>query len=288
MATPLCQPPDPHPRPPRLRAPAGTTDTHFHILGPAAKYAYVAERDYTPPDALAADAARLFQILGVERAVLVQPSVFGEDNSCMIDAAAELPIPSRLIVAARADTPDSQLRRLHEAGARGVRFILAHPGGVPLVELEPLTERVKDMGWHCQFLLRPAHIVELERRFASLQVDYVVDHIGLIRPSDGGAAQPAFQALLRMMESGRCWVKLTGGYRISSEAPPYHDVAPLAAALVERFPDRLLWGSDWPHVMVKGAMPNTTELLDLLLDWVPNENCRQQILVDNPKRLFQF
>jgi predicted TIM-barrel fold metal-dependent hydrolase len=130
--------------------------------------------------------------------------------------------------------------------------------------------------------------VELEHRLARLNVDFVVDHLGLIRPSDADVAQPAFRALLRLVRTGRCWVKLTGGYRISSMNPPYRDVAPLVSALLEERPDRLLWGSDWPHVMVKGSMPNTTDLLDLLLDWVPDPHQRAQILVENPALLFRF
>lgn len=288
MRAATCRAPHPHPRPPRFKPPPGTTDAHFHILGPAARYSYASNREYTPPDALAGAAGQLFRTLGVERAVLVQPSVYGEDNSCMIDASSQLEIPTRLVAVVRLSTSEGELQRLHDAGARGIRFILAHSGGVPLTELEGLAARIKAMGWHCQFLLRPAHILELETRLAHLDVDYVIDHIGLVRPSDGGVKQPAFQALLRLFRTGRCWIKLTGGYRISAEAAPYRDVIPMVSALLDTRPDRLLWGSDWPHVMVTGAMPNTTELLDLLLDWVPDEALRTQILAENPQALFGF
>jgi len=264
------------------------TDTHFHILGPEAAYSYVPTRDYTPPDALPSAAARLFATLGVQRAVLVQPSVYGTDNSRMIDASSQIGVPSRLVAVVPLDTPDRELERLHEAGVRGIRFILAHPGGVLLSELEALTDRIRPMGWHCQLLLRPQHIVELEPRLANLPVDFVIDHVGLVRPSDGGVMQPSFQALLRLFRTGRCWIKLTGGYRISSEAPPYGDVIPLVSALLDIRDDRLLWGTDWPHVMVTSAMPNTTDLLDLLPDWIPNEATRTRVLTDNPKALFQF
>jgi predicted TIM-barrel fold metal-dependent hydrolase len=285
---PECQGPDPQPRQPRLNAPRGATDTHFHILGPAASYPYVAAREYTPPDALPSACRHLFDTLGIERAVLIQPSVYGEDNRCMVDSARQLGVPARMIVTLPLDTPDKELQRLHDAGARGIRFILAHIGGLPLANLERWSARIKDMGWHVQFLLRPAHIIELEARIASLATEYVIDHIGLIRPSEGGVAQPAFQALLRLFRTGRCWVKLTGGYRISAEPPPYRDVIPLVEALLEERPDRILWGSDWPHVMVKTTMPNTTDLLDLLADHVPDETIRKQILVDNPETLFRF
>jgi predicted TIM-barrel fold metal-dependent hydrolase len=149
-------------------------------------------------------------------------------------------------------------------------------------------ERVKDMGWHAQFLLRPAHLIELEPRLNKLSTEYVIDHMGLIRPSEGGVAQPAFQALLRLLRTGRCWVKLSGAYRISNMQPPYTEAIPLVEALLAERPDRILWGSDWPHVMVRDTMPNTTDLFDLLLDWVPNANLRNKILVENPQALFKF
>ena len=283
----LCQGPDPNPRQPRLKAPPGATDSHFHILGPSTTYPYVEEREYTPPDALPSACRRLFDTLGITRAVLIQPSVYGTDNSCMVESAPQLGIPARLIVVVPFETPDKELARLHQAGARGVRFILAHVGGLPLADLERFADRIKDMGWHIQFLLRPNHLLELEPRLAKLPVNFTIDHIGFVRPSEG-LEQPAFQAMLRLMRTGRCWVKFTAGYRFSAEAPPYPDIAPFARKLVETRPDRLLWGSDWPHVMFKGKMFNTTDLFDLLLDWAPDEKSRKQILVDNPAALFGF
>jgi len=283
----LCQGPDPNPKKPRFKAPPGATDSHFHILGPASRYPYVEEREYTPPDALPSACRRLFDTLGITRAVLIQPSVYGTDNSCMVESAPQLGIPARLIVVVPFETSDKELARLHEAGARGVRFILAHVGGLPLADLESFADRIKDMGWHIQFLLRPNHLLELEPRLAKLPVNFTIDHIGFVRPSEG-LEQPAFQAMLRLMRTGRCWVKFTAGYRFSAEEPPYRDIAPFARKLVETRPDRLLWGSDWPHVMFKGKMFNTTELFDLLLDWAPDEKSRKQILVDNPAALFGF
>ncbi len=286
--TEVCQGPDPHPRQPRLAAPAGATDCHFHILGPATRYPYVADREYTPPDALPAVCRHLFHTLGIARAVLIQPSVYGSDNRCQLETAPQLGLPARVIVVVPPDTPDQELARLHADGVRGVRFILAHAGGLPLDALERLSARVKDMGWHLQLLLRPHHLVELEPRLARLPSDFVIDHLGLVRPAEGGLEQPAFRALLHLVRGGRCWVKLTGAYRLSAEAPPYLDLVPFARALVEARPDRLLWGSDWPHAVFKGRMPNTTDLFDLLIDWVPDETARRGILVENPARLFGF
>jgi len=285
---PYCQGPDPNPRSPRLKAPPGATDTHFHILGPATSYPYISNREYTPPDALPSTCRRLFQTLGIQRAVLVQPSVYGQNNNCMEDSARQLGVATRMVAVVPLTTSDKELRRLHDAGVRSVRFILAHIGGLPPADLERFSERIKAMGWHIQLLLRPSHIIDLETRLAKLTTEFVIDHIGLIRPSEGGLSQPAFQALLRLLRTGRCWVKLTGGYRISSLEPPYRDVIPFVEALVRERSDRILWGSDWPHVMVKAQMPNTTDLFDLLLDWVPDERIRTQVLVDNPQTLFQF
>jgi predicted TIM-barrel fold metal-dependent hydrolase len=284
----LCQGPDPHPKKPQLSSPPLATDTHFHILGSHTRYPLVENREYTPPEALPSDCRQLFRTLGIKRAVLVQPSVYGEDNSCMLNSAPDLGVPTRNIVVVSSDTTDKELQRLHDLGTRGIRFILAHRGGLSLSPLEQVSERVKGMGWHVQFLLRPADLIALEDRLAKLSSDFVIDHIGLIRPSEGGVVQPAFQALLRLFRRGRCWVKFTGGYRFSSEAPPYRDVIPLAHALVQERPDRILWGSDWPHVAVKGEMPNTTDLLNLLTEWAPDEKVRTQILVDNPEKLFGF
>jgi predicted TIM-barrel fold metal-dependent hydrolase len=273
---------------PHLTVPSGVTDTHFHILGPAAVYPYVANREYTPPDALPASYRHLLETLGVERAVLVQPSVYGFDNRCMVTSASHLGVPARMVVVVPPSTPDDELQQLHDAGARGVRFILAHVGGLPVTDLHRFSDRLKPLGWHIQCLLRPADLIELESSLFGLATDFVIDHIGLIRASEGGVEQPAFRALLRLFRTGRCWIKLTGGYRISSDDPPYRDVTPLVSALLKERTDRLLWGSDWPHVTVKSRMPNTTDLLDLLSEWVPDEKIRKQILVDNPQLLFGF
>ena len=284
----FCQAPDPHPRRPRWSPPSVATDTHFHIFGPAEGYPYVSDREYTPPDALPAACRHLFQTLGIGRAVLVQPSVYGADNRCAMDSAAKLGVSARVIVVVPYDTPDKELRRLHEGGARGVRFIIAHAGGLPLADLERFSARVKEMGWHIQLLLRSNDLAALEPRLAKLPSDIVIDHMGFVRSVDGGVEQPAFQALLRLLRGGRCWIKFSGAYRLSVDTPAYRDLAPFAQALVEVRPDRLLWGSDWPHAVFKGRMPNTTDLFDLLIDWVPDEKTRARILVENPATLFGF
>ncbi len=278
------------PRKPRWKAPPGATDTHFHIFGPSTQYPVVGDREYTPPDELPEACRHLFDTLGIQRAVLVQPSIYGTDNSCQLESAAKLGVPARVIVVVPPDTPDKELMRLHEAGARGIRFIFAHVGGLSPNDIERFAARIKDMGWHIQFLMRSKHLVELEPKLAKLSIDYVIDHMGFIRPAEGGLNQPAFQAMLRLIAGGRCWVKFTGAYRLSKQIPLYQDLHPFARALVKARPDRLLWGSDWPHAMITGQefeMPNTTDLFELLPEW-GDEKVLKQILVDNPAKLFGF
>jgi predicted TIM-barrel fold metal-dependent hydrolase len=281
-----CQGPDPHPRKPRFAVPAGAIDAHFHLFGPLSRYAMVDKREYTPPPATPQQARHLFDMLGIARAVVIQPSIYGEDNRAQLEGAAELGIPFRAVVVAPHATPDREMAKLHEQGARALRFILAHPGGLPVGDLERSAARMKEMGWHIQLLAKGPQLVELEPRIAKLACPAVIDHIGMIRP-DEGVQQPAFQTVLRLLRAGH-WVKLSGGYRLSQQPPPYRDLAPYVRELVAAGPDRIVWASDWPHAFIKGAMPNTTDLLDLLVEWVPHEAARRRILVDNPARLYGF
>ena len=284
---PFCPPPDPNLRPPRLKAPPGATDTHFHIFGPQDIYSYVPNRRFTPPDASVESYLKLHRTLGLSRAVLVQPSGYGIDNRRQLDAARDLDFPTRVIVVVPATVTDSELEDLHAAGARGVRFIPTQPGGLPLEALEAFSERLGARGWHIQLMVSPAHLVQLAPRLAKLSCDIVIDHMADIQAAEG-LRQPAFQALLRLLEGGRCWIKLSAGYHLSQQSPPYADAIPFAHALVAARSDRLLWGSDWPHANHYGTMPNSTDLFDLLLDWVPDDNVRTRILVDNPARLYSF
>ena len=216
--TELCQGPDPHPRKPRIPVPPGATDTHFHLFGDASRYVMVDEREYTPPAITPAMARHLFQTIGIERAVVIQPSIYGEDNRAQLEGAKEVGIPVRAVVVARYGVSDRELKNLHDQGARGLRFILAHPGGLPLSDLERFAERIKEMGWHIQFLAKGPQLLEIAPRIGKLACPAVIDHMGMIKPADG-VAQPAFQAVLRLMRQGH-WVKLSGAYRLSTEQPP--------------------------------------------------------------------
>lgn len=288
---PPCAPPDFNPRRPKLALPRHACDCHAHILGPAARHAYVAERVYTPPDCLLPDYLNMLATLGVERAVLVQPSVYGTNNSVMLEALRQGGGRFRGVAVVGHEVSDVELDLLHGAGARGVRVNIVDvkdsKGMLPLEKLKGLAQRLQPLGWHMEFLLHVDEFPDLDRAFDGFPVEVVLGHLGYMR-TDKGIDAPGFQALLRLLARGRCWVKLTGPYRISTNAPPYADVTPFARALIAANPQRVVWGSDWPHVMVKSAMPNDGDLADLLADWIPDEKLREQVLVANPARLYGF
>ncbi|MFN7087255.1 MAG: amidohydrolase family protein [Burkholderiales bacterium] len=288
---PLCAGPDPHPRQPAIRLPPLACDSHAHIFGPQAVYPYSPKRIYTPPDALLSDYLAMLDTLGVERAVRIQPSVYGSDNRAMLKALAEAGARFRGVAVVEDSIADSELEALHAAGVRGVRInvvdVAEGKGVIPMAPLKRLAARIKPFGWHVEFLMHVDEFPDLDELFSDFPVDIVLGHLGYMHIGKG-LDDPGFQALLRLMQAGRCWVKLTGPYRITATAMPCPDVTPFAHALVAAAPQRVVWGSDWPHVMVKSAMPNDGDLCDLLADWIPDDRLRQQVLVANPARLYGF
>ena len=290
-AAPLCAPFDPQPRKPRIAMPRGACDTHAHICGPMTQFPYSEHRIYTPPDAPLAAYRHLLDTLGVERAVLVQPSVYGTDNTVLLAAMRELGrARCRAVAVVADDVADAELEALNDAGVRGVRINVvdvAHGKGVlPMAALTRLATRVQKFGWHVEFLMHADEYPDLDRQFADFPVDIVLGHLGYMK-TDKDIANAGYQAMLRLMRGGRCWVKLTGPYRISGQPLPHADTVEYARALLKAAPERVVWGTDWPHVMVKGAMPNDGDLADLLLEWVP-EALREQVLVSNPAKLYGF
>lgn len=285
--TALCLPPDSNPTPPAFTLPDGATDCHMHFFGTAPEYPYVAERDYTPAQAGVAAVRALYKTLGISRLVVVQPSVYGDDNRCQLDFGAQLGLPFRAVVVPPPDSSDRDLDNLHQKGVRGIRYILAHPGGLDLAGLERAADSAHERGWHLEFLLKPHQLQELAPRLGKLRSPISFDHLAFMK-ADEGVAQAAFQTLLKLLEAGNTWVKLSGAYRVSGIADRYDAVLPLARKIVETRPDRVVWGSDWPHVGQMAAMPRTTPLLDLLLHWVPDEGKRNRILTDNPAKLYGF
>ena len=291
LHAPPCAPPDFAPRAPQLRLPADACDTHAHVLGPAARYPFAAARVYTPPDCVYEAYRHMLDTVGISRAVIVQPSVYGADNRLLIDTLRRDPQRLRGVAVFDAGITDAELGVLDAAGVRGVRVNLVdrvdRAAALPLEALRVLAQRVAPLGWHLELL---AHVDQHADQLLALQdlaVPVVFGHFGYMTPGRG-TDDPGFRALLDLVRSGRAWVKLTGPYRLTRTALPYVDVDAMAAALRELWPDRLLWGSDWPHVMLRGAMPNDAQLVDLLARWLPSDALQRQVLVDNPRHLYRF
>ena len=287
-----CPPADANPRRPmRLTLPAGACDTHGHIFGPASRYQWNPARGYTPPDALPEAYEAMHAALGVSRGVLTQPSVYGTDNRCMLDYVGRHLDRMRAVVAVGPDVGEEALAAMHAAGARGIRINLADPGGNPFssfAEIEAMGRLLEPMGWHIELLLHVHQMDDMIDGIRRLPVDISVGHLGYM-PASLGVDHPKYCAFLDFFEEGRCWVKLTGPYRITAlKQTPYSDVTAMARALVARRPDRILWGTDWPHPICPVPMPNDGDLTDHLADWIPDEATRRQVLVDNPARLFGF
>ncbi|MBS0336944.1 MAG: amidohydrolase family protein, partial [Proteobacteria bacterium] len=243
-SAPLCAAHDPDPRKPKIVLPPLVCDSHAHVCGPASRYPYWPERIYTPPDALPAQYRHMLGTLGVERAVLVQPSVYGMDNTAMLDALAADPLRLRAVAVVSPEIDFARLEHMHALGVRGVRCnivdIKEGKGRLPLEMLNALAAKVRPLGWHLEFLMHVDEFPDLDRLLDGFPVDVVFGHLGYMKTGLGLGA-PGYQALLRLVKSGRAWVKLTGPYRISSGAMPYADVVPFAHALVDAAPDRIVW-----------------------------------------------
>jgi len=286
---PACAGPDPSPKRPQFQMPRGACDCHAHVFGPASAYPFAAGRAYTPPDAPLPAYLGMLDAVGLDRGVLVQPSVYRTDNACLLAALAAAGKRLRGVVEIDPrGLDDATVDDWTRLGVRGVRMNMAVAGGLPLSELEGIGDRLAEIGWHLDLIVdRVERIEEIAARLHDLPVPLVVEQMGRIK---GGQAvdTPGFQALLTLLDNGNTWVKLSHAYHISVAGPPYADTAPFARALAESALDRLVWGSDWPHPMLHGPMPNDGDLLDLLASWLPEPAARQAVLVDNPARLYGF
>jgi len=267
--------------------PPRACDCHAHVIGPPGRFPYVAERSYTPPTATLEAYQSLHRVLGIERAVIVQPSVHGTDNQVTLDAIAGYGPNARGVAVVDAAVDESELARLNDGGIRGLRLNVLFGGGVGLHALEPLAERIADMSWHIQLLLDARNLVELAPRLRRLPVPAVVDHMGYMNVANG-ISHPGFQTLIDLVRDGVCWVKLSGNYRISAQRPLFPDVIPFARALIEAGPERMVWGTDWPHPALNDFMPNDGDLLDALDEYAPDPDLKRAILVDNPAQLYGF
>ena len=282
----ILPPPDPNPVKPKYTPPPGACDGHCHIFGPAHRFPYAPTRTYTPQDASRETLAALHRRLGLSRAILVQASCHGTDNSAMLDAMQWSKGAWRGVAMVTQAVTDLELVALHQAGVRGVRFnFVAHLGGAPdLKNVEAVIARVTPLGWHIQLHL-DAHDIETYREFFKrLRVPFIIDHMGRVEAKHGLDQKP-FRQLLELMKNERAWIKVSGPERISSTGRPFHDAIPFARALIAAAPDRVLWGTDFPHPNVKW-MPNDGELVDLFATICDDEGIRRRILVENPPRLY--
>lgn len=272
---------------PRLTAPPGACDTHMHVYDDRFELAPTAT--FRPPHAPTADYLAMRSRIGIARTVVVQPTGYGFDNACTLEAMAAMGGSARGIAVVPPDVKDAELERLTKAGMRGIRYFMLPGGVLPWESLDAMAAKVGALGWHVQLQLDGRQLPEREAALKRLTGTLVIDHNGkFLEPVAVG--DPAFKCLLRLLANGRTWVKLSAPYETSKKGPPlYPDVGALAKALVKAAPERCVWASNWPHPSVpRDKCPDDADLLDLLLDWAPDETTRNKILVDNPAKLYGF
>ena len=287
-----CIAPDRNPRRPRLKLPKGSVDTHVHVFEPG--YALSPARGYNPPHSTLNDLRHLHATLGIDRVVFTQPSVYGIDNSAILNASVALnnerPDRARSVVALDMTFSETDLASLDRLGVRGIRLNTDNQGGMPIAftDIPELCARIKPFKWHLEFLFPGKDILELMPVFESLTVPMSIAHFAY-QPATAGVKAPGFQALLELARRGNTWIKISGANRVSrGDLPPYDDVKPMALALVEAAPDRIMWGTDWPHPNKYKVNPNDGDLVDALGDWITDGATLKKILVDNPARFYRF
>lgn len=284
------------PTKPTFTLPAGSVDAHCHVFGPSAEFPFSSQRKYTPCDASKAQLFALRDHLGFERNVIVQATCHGDDNRALIDACKASGGKARGVATVQADISDDELQALHEAGVRGVRFnfVKRLVDVTPEDELMAIAARVAPLGWHVVIYFEAPDLPQLWDFFASIPTPLVVDHMGrpnVSQPVDG----PEFDLFIRFMrEHNNVWSKVSCPERLSISGPPaldgeqraYQDVVPFAKRVVETFPDRVLWGTDWPHPNLKNHMPDDGLLVDFLSQIAPTAELQQRLLVTNPMALY--
>ncbi|MEO7127614.1 MAG: amidohydrolase family protein [Rhodoferax sp.] len=282
----LCLAPLPEIEPPCFKIPPGACDCHAHVIDDGVRFPYVENRSYTPPPASEESYLTMLANCGMARGVLVQVSVHGTDNRYLLEVLGRHRNTLRGVAVLSGEVTDRALEDLHATGIRGLRFNVLFGGGVGLDALEPLAARIAGLGWHLQFLLDVRDLPALMPRLQKLPVACVFDHMGHM-PVAEGIQHPGFQALLHGIRDYGWWAKLSGAYRISSQFDDYDNVTSWAQALIEAAPERMVWGSDWPHVALP-RMPNTGHMLNLLAKWAPDREQRDRILTTNPQKLYDF
>jgi 2-pyrone-4,6-dicarboxylate lactonase len=271
---------------PTIAVPTGAWDAHVHIFGPAVRYPHVLKPHYTLPDGNLYQYQALMPVIGIQRFVIVQPSFYGTDNSCLLDTLDLVGDAARGVVMIESDITDATLEGFHNRGVRAVRLDLFRRARLPISEIQSyileVEGRIRPFGWHLQFYA-PGYIVrDLIGFLRTLSTDFVIDHMGYMLEEDGLNSND-FAELLKLLDGSHAYLKLSGAYRIAKKRG-LEFVEPVAKAIVERAPERAVWGSDWPHI--SNSDIDTGGLLSLLERWAPSAATRQKILVDNPNRLF--
>lgn len=268
--------------------PDGAADCHLHIYD--SRFPYMPNAVLKPPLATVADYRVLQKKFGTSRCVVVQPSTYGTDNSCTLDAIAQMSGNARGVCVVNASISDAELKRLHAGGIRGARiqFGLGNPVGAE--EVMPLAKRIAKLGWHIQCNMPPEQLVQMESLLLSLPVPVIIDHLGRAVDSKG----PQFNTVRKLLDSGHGWVKVSGAYLYGGGvAPDYAGASQAAMAYIKAAPERCVWGSDWPHPdatkkLNPVAMPDDLTLLNLVAHWMPDAKLRHRILVENPETFYGF
>src|SRR6516225_9906031 len=272
--------------PPKLKVPANACDCHHHIYG--SQYKVDPRSTLRPGDATVVDYRGLQKRIGTSRNVIVQPSTYGTENAPTLDALVAFGPSARAVVVVDTTVTDADLKRMHGLGARGIRFNLAQAGATTPEMIEPLSKRVNEIGWHVQINATAPKIIEIMPILEQVPSPIVFDHLAHI-PEPEGVNHPLFGQIQALIDKGRTWVKLSGAYADTKIGPPtYADSTAVAQAYVKAAPERLVWGSDWPHPGERENKPDDAILFDLLLAWAPDEAVRHRILVENPAILYDF
>jgi len=294
---PYCYPPDPNTRMPKFTPPPNACDTHFHVFGPPEVFPFLSTHEYTPPAAPLEHYHKMLALIGAEPPVVVHPSVHGLDNSATLDAIRNSHGKFRGVGRIDDQTPKVELKLLHDAGIRGVRFnLLDRPrGNIKLDVLDRCLANIAELGWSLDLHIDMKNLIAEEQRIRTCPVPVIIDHIARVKPAEG-LRQPGFQLLLDLMKLKHVWTKVSGADKIcetkvhSYYGLPFIEVVPYAQAVIAVAPDRIIWGTDWPHSnnFASGHTPNDGDLVDLLAAFAPDEAIRKRILVENPATLYGF
>lgn len=262
-------------------------DSHFHVFGPTDQYPIVPTSKYVPPVVSIADFERLFGPLGVRRMVLIQPSCYGTDNRCMLEALKPVADRARAVVAVSPDVTDAELETMHSAGARGIRLNAVNGSTVSADRLRDVSLKLKRLGWHLQVHVPAGQLPQLADGLLATGLPVVIDHFGTLDPTKG-PEQPTVQTLKTMLETGRCWVKLSAAFRASKAGWPFRDLIPYVQALMEIRPDRMVWASDWPYIHFTDKLPKDYNPLQLVQEAVRDPALLKAVLCDNSRQLYGF